>query len=73
MITQEILIRNMEDSKRITEKGIWYTEEEFASNILGRRNIVKEGLVLRFFRMANRTKKESSRMVLKNVAILNHT
>lgn len=46
MISQQTLIRNMEESKRFTEKGLWYTEEEFATNVLGRRNIVNGGMVL---------------------------
>lgn len=46
MMNEQILIRNMEESKRIVEKGLWYTEEEFASKVLGRRNIVNEGMIL---------------------------
>ena len=52
---RETLLRNMELSKQITDSAIGYTYEEFASNVLGRRNIVNEGMVLRFSWMANGT------------------
>ena len=46
MISQETLIRNMEEARRITNGAMTYTDEEFATNVLGRRNIVNGGMVL---------------------------
>ena len=46
MISQETLIRNMELANKMKEGVITYTDEEFATNVLGRKNVINGGMVL---------------------------